>query len=98
MLVCTLRVGVSMFVQCTILIDQVMWTRAVEEAITAVQSGADPAAIRAFMTFSQKQLESMVGLVRSDLTKLQRKYVAKALGPSIVAPFPSVPTPSYRPA
>jgi hypothetical protein len=59
--------------QCTILIDQVMWTRAVEEAIMAVQSGTDAGAIKAFMTFSQKQLESMVGLVRSDLTKLQRR-------------------------
>jgi hypothetical protein len=38
-----------------------------------------------------------VGLVRSDLTKLQRKYVAKALALCVIAPRPSLPTSSCRP-
>ena len=61
--------------QITILIDQVMWTRCVASAIEAVQSGENKNGVREFFEFSQRQLESMVGLVRSDLTRLQRKLM-----------------------
>jgi hypothetical protein len=64
-----------MLTQCTILIDQVMWTRCVAAAIEAIHSGENKNAVKEFFEFSQRQLESMVGLVRSDLTRLQRKYV-----------------------
>ena len=61
--------------QCIIVVDQIMWTRGCVFAIEAAANGTDKHALAEFLRFSQRQLDSMVALVRSDLTRLQRKLM-----------------------
>ncbi|OQS02753.1 dynein heavy chain, partial [Thraustotheca clavata] len=58
--------------QVIIMIDQVFWTKNVSRAIVKVEKHEDAHAIESFLDFSLKQIDGMVVLVRSDLTKLQR--------------------------
>ncbi len=60
--------------QSAIVVDQIMWTRAVVKAIDGMAAG-NKRALAEFHSFSQRQLDSMVSLVRSDLTRLQRKLM-----------------------
>ncbi|OQR86425.1 dynein heavy chain [Achlya hypogyna] len=58
--------------QVIIMIDQVFWTKNVSRAIAQIESGADSGAVETFLAFSLAQIDGMVVLVRSDLSKLQR--------------------------
>ncbi|CAE8583148.1 unnamed protein product, partial [Polarella glacialis] len=52
-------------------VDQIMWTKCAEDALTLVENG-NKEAMQGNVEFAKKQLEHSVGLVRLDLTKLQR--------------------------
>ncbi|RYY34759.1 hypothetical protein EON62_03005, partial [archaeon] len=58
--------------QCIILVDQIQWTAGCTEAIRDVASGKDAHALAGYLAYCKKQIESMVSLVRGDLTRLQR--------------------------
>ncbi|RHY05497.1 hypothetical protein DYB25_001425 [Aphanomyces astaci] len=61
--------------QVIIMIDQVFWTRNVGLAIVQVERHENAQAVDEFLAFSLKQIDGMVVLVRSDLTKLQRSLM-----------------------
>mmetsp|Transcript_49834 Transcript_49834/g.161193 ORF Transcript_49834/g.161193 Transcript_49834/m.161193 type:complete len:2904 (-) Transcript_49834:280-8991(-) len=57
--------------QSILAVDQIMWTKCAEDALTKIEDG-DFEAMKQNIDFAKKQLEQSVGLVRLDLTKLQR--------------------------
>ncbi|KAH9121803.1 hypothetical protein LEN26_010526 [Aphanomyces euteiches] len=61
--------------QVIIMIDQVFWTRNVAYSICQVERNENANAIEEFLQFSLKQIDGMVTLVRSELTKLQRSLM-----------------------
>lgn len=65
--------------QVIIVIDQILWTLKVSNAIAAVESGAYPKAISFFLTFSLKQIDAMVALVRTPLDKQRRTLLGALL-------------------
>lgn len=58
--------------QAIILVDQIMWTLGCANAIRDIASGRDRDALAKFLDYNKRQIESMVSLVRGELTKLQR--------------------------
>lgn len=58
--------------QVVIVVDQIIWTQGLGGAILAIQHGEDSNATREFLDFSLQQIDAMVTLVRSNLTKQQR--------------------------
>ena len=58
--------------QDVILIDQVFWTQNVSKALRQIEDGSNPKAVKEFLEFSLQQIDSMVNLVRGELSKLQR--------------------------
>jgi dynein heavy chain len=58
--------------QVVILVDQIFWTRNATEAISNNKA-------QEFLDYSLLQIDSMVGLVRGDLQKLQRKAMGALL-------------------
>ena len=58
--------------QVVILIDQIFWTKNLNDALTQMEAHDNPHAVSEFLDFSLKQIDAMVALVRSDLSKLQR--------------------------
>jgi dynein heavy chain len=61
--------------QVVIAVEQIMWAAGVEAALRKVQSGEAPDALRAFQAQWRVLLDSLVGLVRGNLTPLQRSIV-----------------------
>eukprot|EP01012_Entosiphon_sulcatum_P032728 TRINITY_DN4157_c0_g3_i1.p1 TRINITY_DN4157_c0_g3~~TRINITY_DN4157_c0_g3_i1.p1 ORF type:complete len:4135 (-),score=940.22 TRINITY_DN4157_c0_g3_i1:62-12466(-) len=61
--------------QCIVGIDQVVWTKEVEGALSAVESGENPNAVVEYKEQYIKQIEDTVDLVKGQLTKLQRTCV-----------------------
>ncbi|CAE7938601.1 DNAH6, partial [Symbiodinium sp. KB8] len=56
---------------CALVVDQIMWTHGCTEAIRAESEGKK-GSVQAFLDYSRNQLNSMVKLVRGELTKQQR--------------------------
>ena len=56
-------------------IDMVMWTEGVSHAIREIQSGRENTALQTFLDFSERQLRSMIRLVRGKLTPLNRSMM-----------------------
>jgi dynein heavy chain len=65
--------------QVVIAIDQVQWTYDCQAALVAMETGENPAASQEFLDFSLEQIDAMVDLVRTDLTKLQRTLMGALL-------------------
>ena len=59
--------------QPVLTVDQVFWAANVERAI--LEMNQDPEALARLLTFVRKQIDAMVELVRTDLTKLQRRML-----------------------
>ena len=65
--------------QVVIAIDQVQWTKAAQNALTAMETGTDMGAMKHFLEFSLTQINAMVDLVRTDLSKQQRTLMGALL-------------------
>ena len=61
--------------QCVLGVDQVFWTRNTHAALAALGSGDNPKAMQEHVAFSLRQIDAMIEIVRSDLTKLQRRVM-----------------------
>ena len=66
-------------IKVTISIDQVMWTFNADKALQALESGESTTSMRHFLDFSLAQIENMVQLVKSELTKQQRTLMGALL-------------------
>ena len=62
----------SFCAQPILTIDMVTWTANATQAIETVGGGTDAQALAKFLQFSDKQLNNMINLVRTKITKLQR--------------------------
>ena len=58
--------------QPVLTIDQVMWTNGCQSAISEIEKGKNKRALEEFRDFSNEQINAMVGLVRGELTGMQR--------------------------
>ena len=65
--------------QVVISIDQVTWTMGCQKALMSIESGADVDGMKHFLDFSLKQIDAMVDLVRTNLTKHQRTLMGALL-------------------
>jgi len=65
--------------QVIIMIDQVYWTGGLCGAITSLEAGENPSAIEDFLDFSLRQINEMVNLVQTDLTKQQRTMMGAVI-------------------
>jgi len=65
--------------QVIIMIDQVYWTGGLAGAIRTVESGENSKAIEEFLDFSLQQINAMVDLVQTDLTKQQRTMMGAVI-------------------
>lgn len=65
--------------QVVISIDQVKWTFNADKALRTLESGSDMTAMQHFLDFSLKQIDAMVDLVRSQLTRHQRTLICALL-------------------
>lgn len=65
--------------QCVIAIDQVMWTFNGTNALTKMAEGVDDQAMIKFLEFTLKQIDAMVDLVRTPLSKQQRTLLGALL-------------------
>ena len=65
--------------QTVIMIDQVYWTGGLGGSISRIESGEDPEAVEKFYKFSLAQIDAMVGLVQTDLTKQQRTMIGAVI-------------------
>ena len=61
--------------QVVIAVDQIFWTKHALAAIMARQSGEGDDAVQKFLEYQVRQIDSMIRMVRGDLTKLQRKMM-----------------------
>ena len=61
--------------QPVLTIDQVRWTDGVEEALTMIKGGRDKKALDGFLEFSNGQINQMVDLVKTNLTRLERSVM-----------------------
>jgi len=60
-------------------IDQVEWTANGESAIRSITDGSNPDGLKDFLDFSLVQLDKMVGVIRKDLTNIQRSVMANLI-------------------
>jgi dynein heavy chain len=60
-------------------IDQVEWTRNGESAISSINDGTNPDGLKDFLDFSIVQINKMVGVIRMDLTNIQRSVMANLI-------------------
>jgi len=60
-------------------IDQVEWTANGESAIRSITDGSNPNGLKDFLDFSLAQLDKMVGVIRKDLTNIQRSVMANLI-------------------
>ena len=65
----------------------VMWTFGVTEAITEIQSGLSESALKEWLEKTNKQLESMIKLVRGPLNALQRAAMGALMVLDVHAQF-----------
>lgn len=56
--------------QSVLVVDQIMWTANCGDAISKIEDGQNPNAIKEFLEFSLKQMNHMVEIVRGDLNVL----------------------------
>ncbi len=57
--------------QCTLIVEQIVWTHNVFAALEAIEDGEDRNALNEYREFFLEQLNMMVDLVKRDLTPLQ---------------------------
>jgi len=60
-------------------IDQEVWTTAATLAIESITSGQNPKGLVNFLDFSIFQINKMVGVIRKDLTNIQRSVMANLI-------------------
>jgi dynein heavy chain len=65
--------------QVTIVIDQILWTFKVTDALSSIESGLDSRAMSTFVSFSLKQIDAMVSLVRTPLDRQKRTLLGALL-------------------
>eukprot|EP01041_Mallomonas_annulata_P002945 gene2945-5789_t len=65
--------------QVVIAIDQVVWTANCASSLFRIQIGESDVAMEEFMTFSLKQIDAMVDLVRTNLSRQQRTLMGALL-------------------
>ncbi|CEM19434.1 unnamed protein product [Vitrella brassicaformis CCMP3155] len=61
--------------QTILMVDLIYWTFDVETALNNISTNKDPQAMETFFEFMKSQISKSVALVRSNLTKLQRKMM-----------------------
>jgi dynein heavy chain len=60
-------------------IDQEVWTMLATAAIDSIGSGTNAQGLEDFLEYSIKQIEKMVGVIRQDLTNIQRSVMANLI-------------------
>lgn len=66
--------------QCTLVVEQIVWTHNVFAALETIEDGEDRNALREYREFFVEQLNSMIELVRrEDLSSLQRATLSAVL-------------------
>ena len=58
---------------CVLMVGQIDWTANVEQALTAIHAGEDAKALARYNEKWIGEIDHMVGLVRTQLTPMQRK-------------------------